>query len=156
MNVKLKLAAPVLLCAFALALASCTYSRPPQTGFYCVDIPQGRAAEASRFVHAIADRLDFKVSEAHFPSENGPPSDVWEVYGGGVSLFVGTALRDGKSDRFGNRPHAFNPSRLDLNVSKTWLWQTVSFNEVLAVAKSIALQKGWSFTQAATGESCAT
>ncbi len=145
-----------MLCGCAVALASCTYSQPPQTGFYCVDIPEGRSADASRFVQTIADRLDFKVSEAQFSSEKGPPSHVWEVYGGGVSLFVGTAMKDGKPDRFGNRETTFNPNRLDLNVAKTGLWQRVRFDDVVSTAEGTARKLQWSFTKAATGESCAT
>jgi hypothetical protein len=121
-----------------------------------VDIPEGRSAEASRFVQTIADRLRFKVSEAQFPSEKGPPNHVWEVYGGGVSLFVGTAMKDGKPDRFGNIETTFNPSRLDLSVAKTGLWQSVRFDDVLTAAKGTARQSGWSFTKAETGKSCGT
>src|SRR3954464_3826771 len=98
MSVRSKSAFWCPLCWCTMALASCTLSRPPQTGFYCVDIPDGRSAEASRFVQSVADRLDFKVSEAQFPSEKGPPNHNWEVYGGGVSMFVGTAMKGGKPD----------------------------------------------------------
>ena len=155
MTAKLTLGVPSLLFGSGLALVSCTY-RPPQTGFYCVDIPEGRSAEASQFVQAIADRLNFSVSEAQFPSEKGPPHHVWDVYGGGVSLFVGTAMKDGKPDRFGNIETTFNPNRLDLNVAKSGLWQRVRFNDVLTAARDVSLQRGWSFTKAAPGESCAT
>lgn len=156
MTANIKHAVPSLLLGSALALASCTYGRPPQSGFYCVDIPEGRSADARRFVQTVADRLDFEVSEAQFPSENGPPSHVWDVYGAGVALFIGTAMKDGKPDRFGNTETTFNPNRLDLHVAKTGLWQRVTFDDVLTAAKGTARQLGWSFTQAAPGESCAT
>lgn len=156
MTVKIKSAGWSLLCVCAAALTSCTNSRPPQTGFYCVDIPEGKSADAGRFVQTIAERLNFKVSEARFPAEKGPPSYVWNVYGRGVSLFVGTAMKDGRTDRFGNTETTFNPNRLDLHVAKTGMWQRVRFDEVLGAAKGTARQLGWSFTKAATGQSCAT
>ena len=106
----------------------------------------------------MADRLDFKVSEAEFPDlmSHGPPNRVWDVYGGGVSLFVGNAMKDGNPDRFGNIPTTFNPNRLDLHVAKTGWWQRVRFDEVLIVARDTARQFGWKFTKANTGKSCAT
>jgi hypothetical protein len=139
-----------------MALASCTFSRPPQTGFYCIDIPNGRSAEASRFVQSVADRLNFKVSEAQFPSEKGPPNHTWEVYGGGVSMFVGTAMKDGKPDRFGNVETTFDPNRLDVNVAKTGLWQRVRFEDVVRAASDAARELGWPLSKAAAGESCST
>jgi len=48
-------------------------------------------------VQTIADHLSFKVAEEEFPSEKGPPHQVWEAYGRGVSMFVGTAMKDGKT-----------------------------------------------------------
>jgi hypothetical protein len=140
----------------AVALTSCIYSHPPQTEFYCVDIPEGRSAEAERFVQSVADRLDFKISKAQFPSEKGPPNHVWEVYGGGVSLFVGTALKDGKPDRYGNREATFNPNRLDFHVAKTGWWQRVRFEDVVATGRDSAGRLGWPFSKAAAGESCST
>ena len=155
MSITGKTALRSLLFGCLVTLASCAY-RPPQTGFYCVDIPEGSSADTSRFVQTIADRLDFKVSEARFPSENGPPNHVWDVYGRGVSLFVGTAMKDGKPDRSGNIETTFNPNRLGIQVAKTGVWQRVRFDDVLTVAKTTARQFGWSFTKAATGEGCAT
>src|SRR3954468_10318399 len=105
--------------ACAGALLSCSSGRPPQTGFYCVDIPQGSSVNADRFVEAVAERLGFKTSKAQFPSRTGPPDRAWEVYGSGISLFIDTAMKDGKPDRFGNRSHAFNPNRLSLQVVRT-------------------------------------
>lgn len=156
MAAKSKSAVAILFCVGAFALASCTYNRPPQTGFYCVDIPESGSSDASRFVQNVAARLNFKVSEAQFRSENGPPNHVWEVYGRGVSLFVGTAMKDGEQDRFGNPEVTFNPNRLGLNVAKTGLWQRVRFDEVIAVAEVAAHKLGWQFTRAASGKSCAT
>ena len=158
MTVQLKTSSRTLLCGCALALVSSCAYRPPQTGFYCVDIPEGRSGEASQFVQTVAHRLDFKVSQAQFPGfmENGPPQRVWDVYGGGVSLFVGTAMKDGKSDRFGNIETTFNPHRLGLHVYRTSLWQRVRFDEVLITARDTARQLGWRFTKAPTGKSCAT
>jgi hypothetical protein len=121
-----------------------------------VDIPEGRSADASRFVQTVADRLNFKVSEAQFPSEKGPPNHVWEVYGGGVSMFVGTAMKDGKADRLGNVETTFNPNRLGFNVAKTGLWQRVRFEDVVIAAADSAHQLGWPLSKAATGEGCAT
>jgi len=121
-----------------------------------VDIPEGRSSDAGRFVQTVADRLNFKVSEAQFPSEKGPPNHVWEAYGQGVSMFVGTAMKDGKPDRFGNVETTFNPNRLGLNVAKTGLWQRVRFEEVVTAAKDTARQFGWPFSNAAAGESCST
>jgi hypothetical protein len=147
-----------LLCGCAVAVASCAY-RPPQTGFYCVDIPRGRSSEANEFVQNIADRLDFRISKAVFPgfNDNEPPQYVWDVYGRGVSLFVGNAMHDGDRDRFGNIKTTFNPHRLDLHVSKSSLfWQRIRFNEVLIAARDAARQRRWRFSKAAPGKSCAT
>ena len=88
--------------------------------------------------------------------DKGPPNDVWEVYGRGVSLFVGNAMKDGKPDRDGNIETTFNPNRLDLSVAKTGLWQRIRFDEVLMAAKDTAHQFGWSFTKAAVGQNCGT
>lgn len=123
-----------------------------------MDIPEGQSAQADQFVQTVAHRLDFKVSEAQFPdlASGGPPNHEWEVYGGGVSLFVGNALEDGTPDRFGNIPMTFNPNRLDLNVAKTGWWQRVRFDEVVTAARETARQFGWQFTKADTGKSCAT
>jgi hypothetical protein len=108
-------------------------------------------------VQTVADHLDFNVSEAQFPSEKGPPNHVWEVYGRGVSMFVGTAMKDGKPDRLGNVETTFNPNRLGLNVAKAGWWQRVPFEEVVTTAKSTAHQLGWAFTKArAVDNSCST
>ena len=157
MAARIEAALSGLLCAGGLALSSCVYSDPLQTDFYCVDIPEGRSAEASRFVQGVANRLDFKISEAQFPSEMGPPNHVWEVYGRGVSIFVGTAMKDGKHDRFGNVETTFNPNRLGLQVVKTGWWQGITFEEVVTTAGSTAHQLGWAFTKArAVDHSCST
>jgi hypothetical protein len=121
-----------------------------------VDIPEGRSAEAGRFVRSVSDRLSFKVSEAQFPSENGPPSHVWEIYGRGLSVFVGTAMKDGEPDRYGNRATTFNPNRLDFHVAKSGWWQRVRFEDVVAVGRDTASQLGWPFSKAAAGKSCST
>ena len=156
MTAKIIFARLALSCCCSVAIASCTYGRPPQTGFYCVDIPEGRSADASRFVQIVANRLKFKVSEAQFPSEEGPPDHVWEVYGQGVSMFVGTAMKDGTPDRVGNIKTTFNPNRLGFNVAKTGLWQRIGFEEVVTAAKDAARQLGWSLSKAAAGEACST
>jgi hypothetical protein len=122
-----------------------------------VDIPQGQSAAAGQFVQNIAKRLNFKVSEATFPSEKGPPNHVWEAYGRGVSLFVDTAMRDGKADRFGNVETTFNPNRLGLQAVKTGWWQGISFGEVVAASRASADQLGWPFKKAPTVDnSCST
>jgi hypothetical protein len=136
-----------LLCCCALAAASCSLSRPPQTGFYCVDIPAGRSADAGRYVQKVADRLRFSVSEAQFPSEEGAPNHVWEVYGKGVSMFVDTAMKDGPPDRYGNRKTTFNPNRLGFNVAKTGWWQRVRFEDVVIAARDAARQFGFAFSK---------
>ena len=144
-------------CACVLvALVSCTNARPPQTLFYCIDIPEGRSPKQREFVQALGQQLGFKVSEATLAAEHGPPDSQWEVYGRGVSVFVGTSMKDGQADKFGNRSHDFNPNRLSLNIAKTGLWQNIGFGEVLTASKSTARQFGWSFTQAGAGGSCAT
>ena len=140
----------------AAALTSCTYSRPPQTGFYCVDIPKGRSAEAGQFVRSVAEGLSFKISEAQFPSEKGPPNHVWEIYGRGVSMFVSTAMQDDNPDRYGNRETTFNPDRLGFNVAKTGWWQSIRFEDVVAAARNSARQRGLAFSEALPGESCST
>lgn len=149
-------AAAILLCSGAIVLMSCTYGMPPQTGSYCIDIPDGKTTEASRFAKTVADQLNFKVSEAQFASEKGPPNQVWELHGRGVSMFVGTAMKDGEPDRFGNKDTTFNQNRLGFVVVKTGLWQQVRFEKVVAIAESTARQLGWRFTTAASGKSCST
>ena len=106
----------------------------------------------------MADRLDFKYAEAELPGfmDRGPPHHVWEVYGQGVSMFVGTAMKDGRPDRYGNVPTTFNPNRLDIHVSKAGVWQRISFYEVLIVARETAREFGWTFTKAEPGKSCST
>ena len=71
-------------------------------------------------------------------------------------MFVGTAMKDGKPDRFGNIETTFNPNRLDLNVAKTGLWQRVSFDEVVTTARDTARELGWQFSKATAGKSCST
>lgn len=123
MTFEIRKAALAALCSLIVPLTACTGGRPPQTGFYCLDIPEGRSDEAARFAQNVADRLNFKVSEAQFPAEKGPPNHVWEIYGGGVSMFLGTTMKDGDADRYGNRETTFNPNRLGFNVVKTGWWQ---------------------------------
>ena len=149
------LARLMLLCC-GIAVASCKSSRPAQTGFYCVNIPEGRSAEAGLFIHSVAARLNFSVSDAEFPSAKGPPNRVWEVYGRGVSMFVGTAMKSGNADRYGNRETTFNPYRLEFNVAKTGWWQRIRFEEVVLAATNSAGQLGWSVSKAAVDEACAT
>lgn len=152
----IKSAQLVALCCCAAVVTSCTYSRPSQTGFYCVDIPKGGSGDADTFVRTVADRLDFKVSGAEFPSEKGAPDRQWEVYGGGVSMFISTAMKDGLPDRYGNTETTFNPDRLGFNVVKTGWWQRVEFEQVVIAARDTARQLGWRFSNAAAGESCST
>ena len=71
-------------------------------------------------------------------------------------MFVGTAMKDGKPDRFGNTETTSNPNRLDLNVAKTGLWQRVRFEDVVTAASNSAHQLGRRFSKAATGKNCAT
>lgn len=71
-------------------------------------------------------------------------------------MFVGTAMKDGRPDRFGNIPTTFNPNRLHIHVSKDSVWQRISFDEVLIIARGTAREFGWSFTKAEPGRSCAT
>jgi predicted dehydrogenase len=139
----------VICACVVLANASCTYSRPPQTGFYCVDFPKGSAADASRFIQLTAQRLGFKVSEAQFAADHGPPNHSWEVYGRGVSLFVDTAMKGSGLQT------TFNPNRLSLQVVKTGLWQRIGFAEALAAPVNVARELGLSVTRA-PGGNCST
>ena len=156
MTFEIKNIAAIMLYGIIVSLTSCADGRPPQTGFYCVDIPEGRSDEASRFARNVADRLEFKVSEAQFPAEKGPPNHVWEIYGGGVSMFLSTAMKDGEPDSHGNRETTFNPNRLSFQVVKTGWWQRVRFEEVVAKVTTSAGEFGWRFSEAAAGESCST
>ena len=104
----------------------------------------------------VADRLKFSVSEAQFPSDDGAPHHVWEVYGKGVSMFVGTAMKDGPPDRYGNRKTTFNPNRLGFNVAKTGWWQRVPFEEVVLTATDTARQFGFAFAKGNAHHGCAT
>ena len=156
MTVKFKAGLTSLLCACGMSLTSCAFRDPPQTRSYCVDIPPGQSSDASRYVQTIADHLRFKVAEEEFPSEKGPPHQVWEAYGRGVSMFVGTAMKDGKTDRFGNVETTFNPNRLELSAAKTGWWQRVPFEEVVATAKDAAHQRGWAFTKGNENYGCST
>jgi hypothetical protein len=149
-------AALMALCGLVIPLTACTSDRPPQTAFYCLDLPEGRSGEASRFVRDVADRLDLKVSEAQFPTEKGPPDQAWELHGRGVSMFLGTAMKSGKPDRYGNRETTFNPHRLGFNVVKTGWRQEIGFDDVVAVARTSANQLGWRFSKAGAGNSCST
>ena len=71
-------------------------------------------------------------------------------------MFVGRAMKDGTTDRFGNTQTTFNPNRLDIHVSKASIWQRISFDEVVIVARDTARGLGWSFTKSEAGKSCAT
>jgi hypothetical protein len=71
-------------------------------------------------------------------------------------MFVGTTMKGDNPDRFGTIETNFNPRRLGINIVKTGLWQTIRFDEVLAVAGEAARQLGWRFTKAPSGEGCAT
>jgi len=107
----------------------------------------------------IAQRLKFEVSAAEFPGikDQGPANQMWEVYGRGVSIFVGRALKDGKdADRYGNVSTTFNRNRLDIHVVKTSMWQRISFDDVLTATRNTARELGWQFSKAQSGKSCAT
>ena len=145
----------MLFCC-ALAAASCSTSRPPQTGSYCVDIPEGRSADAGRYVQEVADRLKFSVSEAQFPSTEGAPNHVWEVYGKGVSMFVDTAMKGGPPDSYGNRRTIFNPNRLEFNVVKTGWWQRARFEDVVIAAREASRQFGFAFSKGNADHGCST
>ena len=140
----------------AAILGSCTASRLPQTGFYCIDLPDGREGDAEALVDAIAARLEFKVSKGQFASEKGPPDEIWEIYGGGVSLFIATQMHSGKPDRLGNRETVFNPNRLGFNVAKTGWRQRVRFDTVVSAAISAANQLKLTVTKAEPDEGCST
>jgi hypothetical protein len=71
-------------------------------------------------------------------------------------MFVGTAMKDGDADRYGNREVTFNPHRLGLNVVKTGQRQSVRFQDVVTAAGDAASQRGWAFSKAATGGGCST
>ena len=131
---------PAVALGVAAILGSCTASRLPQTGFYCIDLPDGREGDADALVDAIAERLKFKVSKGQFASEAGPPKEIWEVYGGGVSLIIATQMHSGKPDQLGNRETVFNPNRLGFNVAKTGRRQRVRFDVVVSAAISAANQ----------------
>ncbi len=38
-------------------------------------------------------------------------------------MFLGTTMKDGDADSYGNRETTFNPNRLGFNVVKTGWWQ---------------------------------
>jgi hypothetical protein len=71
-------------------------------------------------------------------------------------MFVSTAMKDGKPDRFGNIATTFNPHRLGFNVAKTGWWQRVPFDEVVSAARGSAQQLGWPFSEAIKGGACGT
>jgi hypothetical protein len=121
-----------------------------------VDIPEGRSADAGRYIQNVADRLDFSVSEAEFPSDEGAPHHVWEVYGKGVSMMVDTSMKDGPPDRYGNIKTTFNPNRLGFNVAKTGWWQRVRFEDVLSTARDVARRYGFAFSKGNPVYGCST
>jgi hypothetical protein len=81
---------------------------------------------------------------------------MWEIYGGGVSMFLDTAMKDGRPDQFGNRPHTFDQHRLGFNVAKTGWRQTIEFEQVVIAAEQSARSLGWSFSKANIDSGCAT
>ena len=145
-----------LLCCCAIAVASCAFRDPPQTGFFCVDIPEGRSAEAGRYVQNVADRLGFSVSNAAYASDDGAPHRVWEVYGKGVSMNVDTSMKDGPVDSYGNIKTTYNPNRLGFNVAKTGWWQRVRFEHVVGTARDVARQFRFGFSKGNANYGCST
>lgn len=121
-----------------------------------MDIPADGSIDAELFVQSVANRLGFEVSAAQFPSDAGPPSRVWEIYGRGVSMFVPTAMKQGEPDLYGNRSNTFNPNRLNFNVVKTGWLQRADFEEVVEAAQGSAVDLGWPISEAPAGESCST
>lgn len=130
----------------------CLYRLVQQTGFYCLEIPQGRSAEARPFIQNVAERLNFKISEGTIPAEIGASGHEWEVYGRGVSMFVDSAMQN---DRLENRT-TFDPHLLDLQIVKTGWWRRVRFEDVFIAARDSAGQLGWRLSKATADQNCST
>ena len=156
---------------FAALATSCSPMSPPQTGFYCLDVPSGRPADVERVFYATASRLGFKVwrSQMTFDKQNRPrpqqrvsgvPLGVDHqllANGKGVSLLVMRAMESGiPLDEFDNTNVTFNPKRYDVHAFKSGLWQELDHAEVLNAfaAEARAADMGWS--KAPEGEACST
>ncbi|HKX89159.1 MAG TPA: hypothetical protein VJM13_08115 [Sphingopyxis sp.] len=147
-----------VIAALALnALVSgCSYSKPPQSGFYCIDVPPGRAGDVDAFIEDTAARLHFKVSKGAFPFEADNVHRAYEVYGRGVSLMISTSMHSGKPDQFDNRPTKANPHRWSMQAVKTGWWQREAFDRALSAAITSAKSHGFTVTKASVGEACST
>jgi hypothetical protein len=141
--------------ALGLVVAACA-DRPPQTGQYCLDLPNGGKAEAREFANAVAERLELDVSEGTFEFEPGNVGFEFLIYGRGVSLSFGRSLVSGPADAYGNRLTIADPKRYSLHAYKDGLWQRIQFDEVIAAAEQTAEAKGLVLEKASNDSSCAT
>jgi hypothetical protein len=144
-----------MLLAPVLLAAACA-DRPSQTGQYCLDLPSGEKAEARAFANAVAERLDFDVSEGAFEFEPGNVGLEFLIYGRGVSLSFGRSLVSGPADEYGNRTTISHPKRYSLHAYKDGLWQRIPFDEVIAAAERIAQAQGLVLEKAPDATGCAT
>lgn len=139
-----------------LAVGACAY-RPPQSSFYCLEVPSGDVRTVRRVLDATANRLNFEVSENEFEHEKGDVRHVFEVYGKGVSLFVLNAMVTSKPlDEFENTQTRFDPKRYSVQAVKTGLWQGISFEEALSglAVEARGSRLGWN--RAPDAHACST
>lgn len=138
-----------------LALCGCSVSKPPQSGFYCLEVPSGRSSDVPKVIQATSDRLHFKVSDQTSEFSPGDIHRSYELNGQGVSVFIQTSIKSGAPDEFGNQPTAFNPNRYSVQAVKTGWKQTISFGEALDAVTTAARSNGMRLTKAPAGGACA-
>src|SRR3569833_2044239 len=105
-----------LLTAGSVLIAGCEF-RPPQTETFVL---HGSSPEAvDHFVRETAQRLRLKVSQKTFDTPAGASRD-YEASGGGLSIFVLQAMREGCAGPDGNYPRPqVDPDRYDVLAAKT-------------------------------------
>ena len=154
----------ITLSASAVCLAFATTAcsgQPPQTGFYCLDIPADGSKNVAKFVSDLATDLSFDVEEMH--SDNGEQGITgisgtdhqYLLHGSGVSMLVSSALVSGEADEYENRPTRYDPVRYSIHAFKSGLVQRVEFSKLVDAAMSAAKSNDLVLQPAPGGEGCA-
>jgi hypothetical protein len=138
------------------ALWGCSVIKPPQSSFYCLEVPSGSEVDVERLMQSTGDRLLARVSGQTSEFSPGDVHRSFEIYGRGVSLFIHTSLQSGRPDEFGNRATSSNPHSYSVQAVKTGWRQGISFDEALGAVASAARSAGMTLTIAPTEQGCAT
>ena len=127
-------------------------SRPPQTGFYCLDVASGQPADVRRVLDTMARSLRLRLSVGAFETEEGETQFL--AYGRGLSVLVGTSIAGTRPDAHGRPIVMYNRSRYDVHAFRTGPGQDLSFEQVLETLASEARSAGMGWSPAPEGRSC--